>query len=229
MSFALSAIMSEGSDMLKFTLHPRRSGAFVLAASVCLLGYLSMPANGAVQVTGIPGPGGHTYDLIEDHTIDWSHANTAANASGGYLVTINSASEQAFLETLLAAHDPGPGEYWIGMTKTSGGQLSGYSWIQGPQTTYQHWLPGEPNNFGGNEHVGGILWSRAADSSASRRGFWNDLPDPYHVTTAGAPDLVNGGYLVEHNNAVAVPLPQAAVMTSIGLVLVWRARKKSFR
>jgi hypothetical protein len=214
--------------MSYFTLHARKGGAFVVAA-VTLLGCFSTSSRAAVQVTGVAGPGGHTYDLVENHNIDWSHANSAAQGSGGYLVTINSAAEQAFVENLLASNNPSAGEYWIGMTKTPGGQLSGYSWITGAQTTYQHWLPGEPNNFGGNEHVGGILWSRSTDSSAARRGFWNDLPDPYHVTTAGAPDLLNGGYIVEHNNAVAVPLPPAAYVAPIGLLLAWGARKRMLR
>lgn len=215
--------------MSNSTLQLRRRSASVFCVALSLFGVFVSSSLAAVQVTGVPGPNGHTYDLIENHAIDWSQANAAANSSGGYLVTINSAAEQSFIENLFAAHNPAAGEYWIGMTKTSGAQLSGYGWIKGAQTTFQHWLPGEPNNFGGNEHVGGILWSRSTDSSASRRGFWNDLPDPYHVSTASAPDLVNGGYIVEHNNAVAVPLPPALLIAPLGLVMAWKAGKRVMR
>jgi hypothetical protein len=215
--------------MSKFTLLSRRICTCVSAIALGLVGVLSSPAQAEVKVTGAAGPGGHTYDLVENHSIDWTSANAAASATGGHLVTINSAAEQAFLEQLLATHNPAAGEYWIGLTKTPGGQLSGYSWTSGAQTTYQHWLAGEPNNFGGNEHVGGILWSRSADSSVARRGFWNDLPDPYHVTSAGAPDLVNGGYIVEHSNPVAVPLPSALILAPIGMLMAWKARKRMLR
>jgi hypothetical protein len=197
-------------------------GAFVAA----LLGSSSAHAD----LKNVSGPGGHSYDVIVDQNATWSQAQASAATTGGHLVSINSAAEQAFIEQLLTnANAPG-GEYWIGLKKIGGVSpgvttASNYAWTTGQPQNFQHWLAGQPDNNGGNESVGGVLWSQPGDSTFNRRGFWNDLPDNYHSTASTFPDLNNGGYIVERSSAVAVPLPPALFIAPLGMVVAWRARR----
>lgn len=153
------------------------------------------------------GPTGHTYELVRDTAVNWSDAAAAATAQGGYLVTITSAAEQAFVEGMLSGSGAGAGSYYIGLTKptgvtgTPGGVTAAeYKWVTGESTAYQHWLPSpaQPDNEGGNETVGSVLWNLAGDgTSDGRSGYWNDLPDPYGARTASYTDLRTGGYVIE--------------------------------
>ena len=205
----------------------RLAGFVVGAFVVAFFGASSAQAD----LKNVSGPGGHSYDVIIDQNATWSQARAAATATGGHLVRINSAAEQAFVEQLLTNANAPAGEYWIGLRR-SGGIRPGattaadFGWITGERQNFQHWLAGQPDNNGGNELVGGILWSQPGDSTFSRRGFWNDLPDNYRSAASTFPDLNNGGYIVERGaGAVAVPIPPALFIAPLGMVVAWRARR----
>ena len=129
---------------------------------------------------------GHYYRVVEDPgTI--ADAMAGAASLGGYLATITSADEQAFIEQngLIAQTD---GTFIGGQTSTPWlGASATWSWAGGPeagqQFGYTNWNPGEPNGgFGGSVGYAQLLQS----------GKWNDTPD------AGQPGNGNlDGYLVE--------------------------------
>ena len=140
---------------------------------------------------------GHYYEVVSA-TKTWSQAKVLAAASTyegltGYLVTITSAGENAFIKAKVNANS------WIGASddnnETTGTTVEGHwQWVTGPEAgktffcddidesdgcevddgySYQNWNSGEPNNSG-NE-------SRGQFYTAS--GKWNDLRTT-HTQTA---------------------------------------------
>ena len=140
---------------------------------------------------------GHYYEVVSA-TKTWSQAKALAAASTyegltGYLVTITSAGENAFIKAKVNANS------WIGASddnnETTGTTVEGHwQWVTGPEAgktffcddidesdgcevddgySYQNWNSGEPNNSG-NE-------SRGQFYTAS--GNWNDLRTT-HTQTA---------------------------------------------
>jgi hypothetical protein len=120
---------------------------------------------------------GHYYDFVQESRT-WSSALTRAGqltfdpdgaggtaAMTGYLVTITSAVEQAFLNQQFG----NSGYYWIA---ASDGAVEGtFRWAAGPesgnQLTFTNWKSGEPNN--------GALWQEdVVVANYGGVGLWND-------------------------------------------------------
>lgn len=176
-----------------------------LAVSALVIG-LSGAAHAAPTQYGGTG---NWYEAIFG-TITWTGAKAAAQASSflgaqGYLVTITSPGEQAFLNTL----NPNGSNLWIGASDriTEGNWI----WDDGPEagqtlnSTFPNWAPGEPNNSGGEDYAVG-WWSGDR---------WNDLPD-----------IRSAGYVVEYSPA-PVPVPAALPLLAggLGLLALFRRRK----
>lgn len=191
-------------------------------------------ASPVVWQTGAGG-NGNSYDVIADNTITWDQARDAAQAAGGQLATIDSAQEQAFVESVMASNNAPTGSYWFGIAET--GTEGTYAHVDGTPLGFTNWLTGEPNNANGAENVGAVLWSGAgADATmVARRGKWNDEPMSGYPTnglpTPGQADVLRGGYLVEVAPEVtgneggnggngggsnAVPLPAAVFAFPLG-------------
>jgi hypothetical protein len=116
-----------------------------------------------VLPTSIPGYtykgifGGHAYFLSNSATTP-ENAHAQAIATGGHLVTINSAAENTFVANFNSST-----RIWIGYTDriTEGT----YKWITNEPVTYTNWASGEPNNAG-DEDWAVINWTGV--------GTWND-------------------------------------------------------
>src|SRR5262245_33577898 len=82
---------------------------------------------------------GHLY-MLTSNAADWFGAENAARLAGGHLVSINSAAEQAFLESafLTGVNENRP--LWIGLTD-AGSELGIFRWISGDPVTYTNWQP----------------------------------------------------------------------------------------
>ncbi|MBN1604604.1 MAG: hypothetical protein JW915_23550, partial [Chitinispirillaceae bacterium] len=110
---------------------------------------------------------GHLYGVVSSGTSgSWQNAEDNAVLNGGHLVTINDASEEAWLRQVFG----NSGRYWIGLTDnvTEGS----WEWISGETATYRHWSTGEPNNSAVPNYTGGedftcINWDTVD-------GAWND-------------------------------------------------------
>lgn len=88
---------------------------------------------------------GHCYfPLTTAATFDNAQTNCAA--ARAHLVTITSAAEEAFVETMRAGR-----ERWIGLRRPDGAPgttASSFAWITGESGAYAKWGRGEPNDSG---------------------------------------------------------------------------------
>ncbi len=161
---------------------------------------------------------GHFYQYITSAGISWSSAKTAAAGQTylgltGYLATITTSSENAFITQKLAS------DGWIGAsdgyseintatgTTTYVDQTAAegkWYWVTGPEagtnfstgngtptavsSRYMNWNSGEPNNSSANENYAQIF-------ATSSVGKWNDL--------SGSSQ---GGYVVEFGGLASDPV-----------------------
>lgn len=103
------------------------------------------------------GGNGHLYEVVlVSEGIDWQSAQNAALTAGGYLATITSAAENAFVYSLASSNSsfwtPGRGETnlgpWLGGFQPDGSPEpdGNWQWVTGEPFVYTNWDPGEPNN-----------------------------------------------------------------------------------
>jgi hypothetical protein len=111
--------------------------------------------------------------------MNWGDARRYAEERGGYLATITSPDEQAFIEDLLA-RDGYRIVYWLGGIRDNRGR---FQWLSGEPFVYTNWGPGEPNNDGGNEDRLMIYGNgRSRAFPGARLGDWNDTRGVFNVT-----------------------------------------------
>jgi len=143
------------------------------------------------------GGNGHYYEYVSTG-VSWDGALAAADALNylgldGYLVTLTSAAESAFVRDNLttasywaAGSDAGNEGLWTWM---AGPELGMVFWSGGPTANYAGWNGGEPNNAGDEDGLqanwNGIAWNDAQ----TRNGL---------------------GYVVEYSQAASAPVPEPA-------------------
>lgn len=93
----------------------------------------------AADVGGCEGErfGGHCYFAVGP--TNWNNARSTCEGRSAHLVTITSADEEAFVETIRAGSDR-----WIGLRRSG----SMFAWITGETSAYTKWAMGEPNGSG---------------------------------------------------------------------------------
>ena len=182
------------------------------ASAVLALGVAAPVAAVPVEWTVGSGGNGHFYEFIDART-SWTAARTAAQASShlgqqGYLATITSAGEQAFLLGLAS-------DGWLGGTDQTvegewrwadGPEAGNLFWTGGPGGTasgFTSWNGGEPNNQGNEDYLD------------MQGGRWNDLP-----TSS------TRGRFVEFN-AQAVPLPGTLSLAGLALTALLVSRRRA--
>lgn len=160
---------------------------------------------------------GHYYESVyESSSISWTNAKIAAASrtlSGmqGYLATITSAEENAFLGSKVSANA------WIGASDEA--QEGQWKWVSGPENGtlfyngnypgiaigYNNWASEEPNDCGTGEDYAHMYGNEAGKT-------WNDYPDSSSVNY----------YLVEYGGMEGDPetLPQltATIVISINSI-----------
>ena len=126
---------------------------------------------------------GHYYRYVAAH-VTWAVATSTAASDGGYLATITSAAENAFIANL-----PGmTGTVWTSGQTTSANpngatpDTAPYKWTAGPENgslfTYTNWNPGEPDGGFGNIISNANL---AAVQFSAASGTWDDVPTEEHT------------------------------------------------
>ena len=109
----------------------------------------------------------YEYYLFTDETgMNKTQAQASCESAGMSLPSINDYSTNSEILSLLSSTD---GNGWLGLTDAA--SEGNWMWDDGRSLEYTHWSPGEPNNVG-NEDCAEMI----TDTSASYRGYWNDLP-----------------------------------------------------
>lgn len=107
---------------------------------------------------------GHYYYVYDVDTVtDWDMAQEYCEEQGGYLATITSAEEDAFVYSYIV--DAGYSSAMFGLSDQD--KTDDWRWVTGESFSYQNWRQGEPNHQGGYEHYG-MYYERNTD------GTWND-------------------------------------------------------
>ena len=132
--------------------------------------------------------GGHGYEVYADR-LSWRQAQAFARSRGGYLASIGSAAEDAFI----AALAPDTLNPWIGLWQQPGSiePAGGWVWDSGESTPYRAWAPNEPNDTGGVEayaHLWGSRpgWNDTIDEPRAASGFVVEFDAPLPGSNAFA-------------------------------------------
>lgn len=78
----------------------------------------------------------HKYQIVNEK-VSWQEAFSQASEAGGYLATLNTLDEEAFLDALV--QDSPLEEYWIG-GYFDYEYRQGFSWITGEPWNYENWV-----------------------------------------------------------------------------------------
>lgn len=111
----------------------------------------------------------HQYS-VHDLSMTWEEAKEFCENLGGHLVTVTSAGEQAFLESLL----PDPctkRQYWLGASLENGA----WRWVTGETFEYTNWDINRPDHQNGGEFA--EIFNCSGDDGAypATRYKWNDI------------------------------------------------------
>ena len=102
----------------------------------------------------------------------WAQADAYCKAQGGYLATVGSQAE--YYKIVQLANQSGRKVLFLGAQRGSDGN---FQWTNGEDFSYTAWMPGEPNNDGGNENClvmflvdGQWVWSDVPNDLSSYYG-----------------------------------------------------------
>ena len=142
------------------------------------------------------GGNGHWYKaVVAPRELTWTEADQLARAQGGYLATITSAAENAFVFNLVN----GPEFFKPGRGPALGGfQLDrapepdgGWCWVSGEPWNYSNWHAREPSN---GRHI--------SLGTEDRLQFYSGIPKTPGATwnDVNRNDTDLGGYVIERND-----------------------------
>jgi uncharacterized protein (TIGR03382 family) len=178
-----------------------RSSSMILAAA----GVLSLAGSASAQWVFLGNFGGHDYWHTPNTFFTFTEARAAAMSFGtnAYLVSINSASEQSFLNASIAPYTDGK-VYWMGLEGGGTGLASFNTWDSGEAVTYTNWA-GDAVLNSPTRRFGTFNWTPA--------GAWATLED------SGSP-FGRKRAIVE-----VVPAPGAAALLGLAGLAVGRRRR----
>jgi hypothetical protein len=212
----------------------RHISAICIFSSLLIVAQTNSARAGAIPV--FDSADGHWYEpvLVPDG-ITWGNAQAAAVAAGGYLACPTTASENAFVFSLIDTSPYwtalsvnqdflGP---WLGASSTNdlNGTDATWTWVNGAPFSFAPWGPNQPDGYPGTIPAQAITYYDLASIGST----WGDTPQN---GVAGF-DLPQG-YVIEFNTnpnstSSAVPLPAAgwsilAMLVGLAGVSVVRSR-----
>jgi hypothetical protein len=176
----------------------KRASLLVVCAAA---GVLTTQALGQTTTLWNCGDGNndHVYRVVATpNGISWTSANTAATNAGGYLASLTTAEESAFVFSLVNSEalwmrfgaNGFRGGPWIGGRQINGNCPDcGWTWTSGEPWDYRNWETGQPNNAGGsdqtylqfgNNTVVGNTWNdQINDTNPRVRGYVIEWPSVF--------------------------------------------------
>ncbi len=187
-----------------------------------LVSFVAFPAIARAQFaywSPSAGGNGHYYEAVVSPGINWYNAGNLATNKGGYLATITSSEENAFIFALIKTN-PGLWDQrptgnswgpWIGGVQPPGSvePAGGWSWVTGEKFAYSNWSAGEPSNGHGTEdriH----FWGEQAPVG----DVWNDRP---------ADDGVQG-FVIEYDTHPNAARLNISIHNTDQLQIAWKSR-----
>lgn len=129
------------------------------------------PPEAETAATGRPANAvffnGHWYKVfITEQSVAWREKKALCEAMGGHLACVETEEEQAFIAKLA------DGKYLsLGATNEEDEEV--WKWVNGAPFEFTAWMPGQPNNYGGEENFLATydegLW---VDVDAAGDDFW---------------------------------------------------------
>lgn len=169
------------------------------------------------QVEVVAGPivnpaNEHEYFLLSPG--GWHESETLAIALGGHLVTIDDATEQAWVFDTFGDWGGMRRSLWIGLNDAA--QEGEFVWADGSLTGFSNWLPGQPDNSPATNGEDYVHMLNTGNEYGHPGGFWNDLKSPNSVFTTFDPVC----------GVVELPYPVRPTLQWVGNppMLCWRAR-----
>lgn len=153
---------------------------------------LSDAADNTVTPTAGANFNNHQYELY-DLSMSWREAKEYCESLGGHLVTITSAEEQAFIESLL----PEPytkRQYWLGASLEDGA----WHWVTGETFEYTNWDRNQPDHQSREEYAEIFNCSGDGGAYPATRYKWNDIT---HNNVSGSNPVVGAdaiGFICEY-------------------------------
>lgn len=189
---------------------------YAVSAVAAVLFVTSSATAAPIQWGSASGGNDHWYELVVSSTVlTWHEAKSAAEAAGGYLVTVTSQAETDFIVSAFGAQDIQLA--WLGAYQDRNDPAysepsGGWKWITGEPWLYTNWEPAshEPNNSKGIED-----WIDFHGDSPSVVGSWADIPSD----SAG-----HFKYMVEY-----VPEPHALLLLISGMPFLGRPCRRRSR
>ena len=106
---------------------------------------------------------------VYDSGISWVEAEEFCEKQGGHLVTITSAEEQVFVQSLLET-GASKNQYWIGGKFVD----DVFTWVTGEDTDYTNWNTNEPSRLGYEGEVENYV-QMYNNAQANEKYKWNDM------------------------------------------------------
>ena len=116
---------------------------------------------------------GHFYGITPQKDY-WDNAEAYAVSQGGYLVTIDNAAENIFIQNTFLTGNNVNEKLWIGLTchrPLNYLDKSSWSWVDGSTVTYSNWRAGQPDKgFDSDRYV-------AINYQGGSNNQWDNFPN----------------------------------------------------